>query len=98
LGALGVRAAFTADAELADGLALDSVPHQSVLTVDERGIEGAAATAAIAWLSGSVGEPVVVKVERPFLFAVVHEATGALYFLARITDPVTPCRSSSSTP
>jgi serine protease inhibitor len=90
LGALGMRTAFTADAELADGLVLDSVPHQSVLTVDERGIEGAAATAAIAWLSGSVDEPVVVKVERPFLFAVVHEATGALYFLARITDPVTP--------
>jgi serine protease inhibitor len=94
---LGVRAAFT-ETELADGLGLDSVPHQSVLTVDERGIEGAAATAAISWMSGIADKPVEVKVERPFLFAVEHEETGALYFLARITDPVTPEGTSSSTP
>jgi hypothetical protein len=29
-------------------LALDTGPHESLLTVDERGIEGAAAVAAIA--------------------------------------------------
>ncbi|MFI6025500.1 hypothetical protein [Amycolatopsis magusensis] len=67
--------AFATDADLGDlGPALDSVPHQSVLTVAEEGIEGAAATAAILWLSGT---------------AVQHVATGVLYFLARITDPVT---------
>jgi len=90
LADLGVRTAFTADADLGDlGVALDTVPHQAVLTVAEKGIEGAAATAAIAWMSGTDEEPVVVKVERPFLFAVQHVATGVLYFLARITDPVT---------
>ena len=89
LTALGVRTAFTAGAELDGGLVLDDVAHQSVLTVDEHGIEGAAAAAAIAWMGAFTEDPVVVKVERPFLFAVVHEETGALYFLARITDPVT---------
>lgn len=98
LGQLGVRAAFTTEAELDDGLVLDSVPHQSVLTVDEHGIEGAAGTAALAWMCGVPDNPPEVKVERPFLFAVMHEETGALYFLARITDPVTPERTSSSTP
>jgi serine protease inhibitor len=97
LRALGVRTAFTADAELGDQLVLDSVPHQSVLTVNEHGIEGAAATAAIAWMSGILEAAVEVKVDRPFLLAVTHEDTGALYFLARITDPVTPEGSSSST-
>ncbi|MBB4908217.1 serpin family protein [Actinophytocola algeriensis] len=86
---LGVRTAFTTDAELGAGLALDTVPHESVLTVDERGIEGAAAVAAIAWMSGTAEPPVEVAVDRPFLFAVVHEGTGVPYFLARITDPVT---------
>lgn len=86
---LGVRTAFTADAELGAGLALDTVPHEAVLTVDECGIEGAAAAAAIAWLSGTTEPPVEVAVDRPFLFAVVHEETGMPYFLARITDPVT---------
>jgi serpin B len=103
LTALGVRTAFTAGAELREGIGsvphqsvlpvgeggIDSVPHQSVLAVDERGIEGAAATAAIAWMCGITEDPVEVKVDRPFLFAVVHEETGALYFLARVTDPVT---------
>lgn len=96
LRALGVRTAFTADAELGDRLVLDSVPHQSVLTVNEYGIEGAAATAAIAW-SGILEATVEVRVDRPFLLAVIHEDTGALYFLARITDPVTSEGSSSST-
>jgi serine protease inhibitor len=95
LGALGVRTAFNLGAELADGLVLDSMPHQSVLTVDERGIEGAAATAAIAWLSGAADQPVVVKVDRPFLFAVMHEGTSALYFLARVVTPEVADSSTS---
>jgi serine protease inhibitor len=32
-------------------------------------------------------EPVRVEVDRPFLFLVRHRDSGALYFLARITDP-----------
>lgn len=75
--------------ELAGDLPLDSVPHQAVLTVDERGIQGAAATAAIAVMSGATREPVEVRVDRPFLFVVTHAQTGVVYFLTRVTDPVT---------
>jgi serine protease inhibitor len=32
---------------------------------------------------------VEVAVDRPFLFAVVHEESGVPYFLTRIADPVT---------
>jgi len=32
-------------------------------------------------------EPVEVKVDRPFLFAIQHRASGACLFLGRVVDP-----------
>ncbi|MFB9568890.1 serpin family protein [Saccharopolyspora hordei] len=93
LGALGVRELFTPAADFSPltdrPLRVDAVLHQSVLEVDEKGLEGAAATAAMMRLTAIVREPdpIRVQVDRPFLFLVRHQATGALYFLARITDP-----------
>ncbi|MER7012521.1 serpin family protein [Saccharopolyspora sp. NPDC000359] len=93
LGALGVRDLFTPAADFSPltdrSLRVSAVLHQSVLEVDEKGLEGAAATAVMMRLTAIVREPdpVRVQVDRPFLFLVRHQATGALYFLARITDP-----------
>jgi serpin B len=61
-----------------------------VLTVDEAGLEGAAATAMMMTRLAAVGpppRPVRVRVDRPFLVLVRHRPSGALYFLARVTDP-----------
>ncbi|MQA86504.1 MAG: serpin family protein [Streptosporangiales bacterium] len=90
---LGVRAAFDpAEADFsgiaAARLWIDTVIHKAVLRVDEQGLEGAAATAVVmrtvsAWL----GESVDLHVDRPFLVIVRHATSGALYFLARVTDP-----------
>lgn len=44
-------------------------------------------TAGITWMCGITENPVLVKVDRPFLFAVLHEET--LYCVVRVTDPVT---------
>jgi serpin B len=32
-------------------------------------------------------EPLLVEVDRPFLLLVRHRRTGAIYFMARVTDP-----------
>jgi serpin B len=32
-------------------------------------------------------QPVEVKVDRPFLFAIQHRPSGACIFLGRVTDP-----------
>jgi serpin B len=61
-----------------------------VLTVDEQGLEGAAATGMVMRalaLHRDLSEPVVVRVDRPFLFMVRHRPSGAVYFLARVTSP-----------
>jgi serpin B len=59
-----------------------------VLEVDEQGLEGAAATAAVMVPAGmDLSRPVEFRVDRPFLVVVRHPATGAVYFLARVTEP-----------
>jgi serine protease inhibitor len=62
--------------------------HAAFLRVDERGIEGAAATALVVrgiayrWL------PVVeMRVDRPFFLLVTHRGTGAVIFLAYVAEP-----------
>jgi serine protease inhibitor len=96
LGRLGVRLLFTPEADLSgvtDGeepLAVDAAVHKAVLTLDEAGLEGAAATAVtMTRLAAVLGpsRPVPVRVDRPFLLLVRHRPSGALYFLARVTDP-----------
>ena len=94
LRALGVRTVFTRDADLSgispDPLAVQAVLHETVLKVDEQGLEGAAATAVmIRLMSADTQRPTEVRVDRPFLLMVRHAATGAIYFLARVTDPGT---------
>src|SRR5690606_1048403 len=93
LAELGVRRLFTPEADLG-GLSTDprlkvsDALHESVLRVDEKGLEGAAATAMmIRMTSIVVEEPVAVSFDRPFLLLVRHTSSGAVYFAARIVDP-----------
>ncbi|GLY73049.1 serpin family protein [Actinoallomurus iriomotensis] len=92
LGALGVRTAFTDDADFSGmtpaPVRIDRIEHKAVLEVDEQGLEGAAATAAVMVPAGmDISRPVEFRVDRPFLVVVRHPATGAVYFLARVTEP-----------
>lgn len=92
---LGVHRMFTVDADLSgltsdERISVSDVLHESVLKLDEQGLEGAAATAVMMRLTSMViDEPIEVRVDRPFLLLVRHAATGAVYFLARVTDPGT---------
>lgn len=90
---LGVHRVFRDDADLSgisedDALAVQAILHESVLKLDEQGLEGAAATAVMMRLTSMpLGSPVDVAVDRPFLLLVRHAATGVLYFVARVVDP-----------
>ena len=73
-----------------DYLFIGAVFHKTYLALDEHGTEAAAAT-AVAMMAGSAmmkkPEPVEVKVDHPFLFAIQHVPSGACLFLGRVTDP-----------
>lgn len=95
LRALGMPTAFGAGTEPADfsamtteaDLEIADVVHEGFIAVDEEGTEAAAATAVVMQETSAAigGERLVV--DRPFLFAIRDDATGAIVFLGRVTDP-----------
>jgi serpin B len=89
LSSLGMSAAFSPAADLSgiDGardLQVADVIHQADIAVDEKGTTAAAATAVIV-NTAAIELPLVI--DRPFLFFIVHQPTGALLFAGRVVDP-----------
>ncbi len=76
-------------AELA--LAIDQIMHAAVIDVAEEGTEAAAATAATITAKAMPARPAeIFRVDRPFLFAIIDDTTGAILFEGRIADPRQP--------
>ena len=73
-----------------DYLFISKVLHKTFISVDEKGTEAAAATAVVMITNSAVMrplEPVEVKVDHPFIFAIQHRASRACLFLGRVVDP-----------
>jgi serpin B len=75
-----------------DYLKISEVFHKTFLELDEKGTEAAAATAVMMMrVTSAVGkkpQPIEVRVDRPFLFAIQHRPSGACLFLGRVTNPL----------
>ncbi len=102
LQALGMPTAFKSGPADFTGIAdtkelyISDVIHKAYVDVNEDGTEAAAATAVV--LAGRAmtereEPPVVFKADRPFLFLVRHEQTGAILFMGRLCDPTAGARS-----
>jgi serpin B len=70
-------------------LAISEIVHRAVIDVTEEGTEAAAAT-AIAMMAASAEQTEPFVVDRPFLFYIADETTGAILFQGRISDPRPP--------
>ena len=72
-------------------LAISNVFHKTFIAVDEKGTEAAAATAVVMMELTArreiPKEPIHVKVDRPFIYAIQHVPSGACLFIGRVTDP-----------
>jgi serpin B len=85
--ALGTPAAFGDAADFSGmepqgELSIADVVHKAFVSVDEAGAEAAAATAVIMVTRTMLPpEPVVVKVDRPFLFLTRDIETGPILFM-----------------
>ena len=91
LADMGMPKAFNNGAEFnlyADGppINLDEVYHQAVVTVDEKGTEAAAATAAVGMYTG-MSYPVEFKADHPFVFIIKDNKTDAILFLGQVNKP-----------
>jgi serpin B len=73
-----------------DYFTISEVFHKTFIAVDEKGTEAAAAT-AVAMVAGARAvrepEPIVVRVDRPFLYAIQHVPSGTCLFLGQVADP-----------
>jgi len=102
LEALGMKSAFNqprgsanfdrmAPRKPDDYLYISQVFHKTFIAVDEKGTEAAAATAVAMMRATSAIikkiEPIEVKVDRPFFYAIQHVPSGVCLFLGRVTDP-----------
>ncbi len=92
LTAMGMPVAFSADADFSGmtgnrDLAIDDVLHKAFVSVDEAGTEAAAATAVIMTLTAVPAPPVVVTVDRPFIFLIRDTETGTILFIGRVVNP-----------
>jgi serpin B len=94
LAELGMPAAFTsADFSGMTGnrdLFISNILHKAFVAVDEAGTEAAAATAVVMRLTAAPATPVVVELNRPFLFLIRDQRTGTILFIGRVLNPSTP--------
>lgn len=76
---------FTGIVEASD-LHVTDVVHEAFVSADEEGTEAAAATAMIAGAT-SAPPPATLTLDRPFIFLIQDDATGAILFIGQVTDP-----------
>lgn len=91
LSAEGLAPAFDARADFSGmtgdrSLVIDDVIHHAVIQVEEKGTRAAAAT-AVTFRETAAPVSVPVKVDRPFVFFVRDDATGAVLFMGHVVDP-----------
>lgn len=71
-------------------LVIDNVIHQAFVAMDEEGTEAAAATVVLMYpTSGPLREPVPVTLDRPFIYRIIDDQTGATMFIGQVLDPET---------
>ena len=69
-------------------LIVDKVIHQTDVAMDEKGTEAAAATVVLAYpTSAPVNAPVPVVLDRPFLYRIVDDQSGATLFVGQVVNP-----------
>ena len=71
-------------------LLISDVLHKAFISVNEAGTEAAAATAVTVGVTQAEEvklEPIDLVLDRPFLFIIRHQATGAVLFVGRVLDP-----------
>ena len=94
LTAMGLELAFGDGADFTgistqEDLRIGDVIHEAVITVDEEGMEAAAATAVVTEAGAAPGqeEPKRLVLDRPFLFLVIERSTRAPLVVGWTADP-----------
>lgn len=93
LGKMGVRKAFGAGADFSgmtsSGVAVDQIRQKCFVEVNEEGSEAAAVTSVGVRLTSVRPEsrPFIMRLDRPFVFAIMNSAANDILFAGRIAAP-----------
>lgn len=94
LSRLGMPRAFDRDSAEFGGVAkvdtpvwIGDVAHKTKIKVDEKGTVAAAATIARKGATARAQVPPQLICDRPYIFAIVDRASGAMLFLGVVNDP-----------
>jgi serpin B len=68
-------------------LYIGKVIHKARIEVNEEGSEAAAATGVVMVEKAMMMEKAVFRADRPFIFMIVHNKTGAILFIGRLSNP-----------
>jgi len=84
-----LAAEFTGIADLGVPIYISDVRHKTKVKVDEEGTEAAAATTVEMTFGSAMSDDVPPEMvcDRPYLFAIVDEPSGAVLFLGVVNDP-----------
>jgi serpin B len=93
LKSLGMKRAFEPAAADFSGMcdtqeiALGKILHKSYGAVDELGTQAAGATRAFGYLREVPRKPQLFRADRPFVFLIRDNRTGAILFIGRVVNP-----------
>ena len=68
-------------------LYISKVFHKAFIDVAEKGTEAAAATAVVMGSGSAAPTGLVIYADRPFLYFLRDQPTGAVIFMGRVLDP-----------
>lgn len=94
LTAMGLGEAFSGAADFSGisdiALYISKVLHKTYIDCNEEGTEAAAVTAVVMNFTSAVDPvdgPIVIKFDRPFLFAITENSSNSIVFLGKLTEP-----------
>jgi len=96
LSRMGMADIFTPEADFSGitevkPASLSDVIHKAFIEVDEKKTEAAAASAVIVTVEVSlekqIPEPLVMRIDHPFIFLIRDNRTNTILFLGRIMKP-----------
>ena len=99
LKSLGMKTAFDPNSADFSGmtgdksLVISAAIHKAYIDLDENGTEAAAATAVVMEMATAMQSrtppppPIYFTADHPFLFLIQDNASGAILFMGRVTDP-----------
>ncbi|MDQ0255833.1 serpin B [Evansella vedderi] len=78
---------FSNIAEIPPNIFINEVKHKTYIEVDEKGTEASAATSVEITRGSAPKEDFQMTINRPFLFRIIEDKTGAVIFIGHVSNP-----------